>query len=90
MKTTRIVLAAFALVAVAGLTGCNNNKTDASGGKMEAKATNKTCPFSGRAASDKYVAQHDDQAVAFCCPNCKAKFEKMDDAKQHEVMAKAK
>jgi organic hydroperoxide reductase OsmC/OhrA len=89
-NTTKMLFAS--LVLVAGLAACNNTaeKTTAADSKMEAKAVNTTCPFTGETVDGKTYAVHDGKKVAFCCAGCKAKFEKMDDAKQDAMVAKAK
>ena len=93
-NSTRIAFAALVLVA-AGLTACNNSKTEsttATTAKVEAKATpvNKICPISGEEAKADVTSTCDGKTVAFCCPGCKGKFDKMDHAKQEAVLAKAK
>ncbi|HZW06466.1 MAG TPA: hypothetical protein VFF65_05030 [Phycisphaerales bacterium] len=88
-NTLRTLVASLALVAVAGLSACNNADKTASDSKMEAKAVNTKCPFSGGEAKQEITSTCHGQTVAFCCGGCKAKFDKMDHAKQHEVMAKA-
>jgi YHS domain-containing protein len=39
------------------------------------KAINTKCPLSGKDVDDAAVAVYKDQAIAFCCGNCKGKFE---------------
>ena len=41
-----------------------------------AKIVNKKCPVSGRDVDPKFFVTVDEQAVGFCCGNCKGKFEK--------------
>lgn len=36
---------------------------------------NETCPVSGEAVDPAQTVEHDGRVVAFCCGNCKAKFE---------------
>ncbi|HYD00041.1 MAG TPA: hypothetical protein VEB22_02345 [Phycisphaerales bacterium] len=89
-NTMRTLVASLALVAAAGLAACaNHEKTAAADTKMETKAVNTKCPFSGGEAKQEITSTCHGQTVAFCCGGCKAKFDKMDHAKQHEVMAKA-
>ena len=42
----------------------------------ERKPINDKCPVSGADVKPDAVAEHDGKLVAFCCNNCKAKFEK--------------
>ncbi len=88
MKTTRIAFATLALLAAAGLTACNNSKMETSDSKMEAKATNTTCPFTGGKANPEVTSVCEGKAVAFCCAGCKGKFDKMDHEKQEAMMKK--
>ncbi|MFT3685824.1 MAG: hypothetical protein QM783_13025 [Phycisphaerales bacterium] len=92
MKNVRTALSLVALIAMAGLAACANNDTQtaAADTKMEAKATNKTCPYTGGAAKADITSTCDGKTVAFCCAGCKGKFDKADHAKQVEMLAKAK
>lgn len=100
MKNTQILVAALALVAAVGLTGCKNDKAETTTAttpsteamKSEARTgpMNKMCPFSGEEAKADITSTCDGKTVAFCCAGCKGKFDKMDKAHQEAMMAKAK
>jgi len=91
MKTTTRFAFAALIVAAAVLGACNNNKESATDtSKMEARATNTTCPFTGAKANAEVTSAHEGKTVAFCCAGCKGKFDKMDDAHQDAMVAKAK
>jgi YHS domain-containing protein len=92
-NTTRIAFAAL-ILAAAGLTACNNDKTAATDSKMEAKSTapiNKMCAINpSEEANAKVTSTCDGKTVAFCCAGCKGKFDKMTHQQQEAVVAKAK
>ena len=41
----------------------------------QAAPANTTCPVSGKPAKEGVTTKHDGKDVAFCCNNCKGKFE---------------
>jgi YHS domain-containing protein len=49
------------------------------------QAKQENCPFSGKPIKADQSTDVDGVKVAFCCPNCKAKVEKADAAKQIEM-----
>jgi YHS domain-containing protein len=44
--------------------------------KDEKKAINTKCPLSGKDVDLAQTVEYQKQVIAFCCPNCKGKFEK--------------
>lgn len=44
--------------------------------KDEKKAINTKCPFTGKDVDLAQTVEYQKQLIAFCCPNCKGKFEK--------------
>jgi len=44
--------------------------------KADAKPINAKCPLSGKDVDASQTATHEGQLIAFCCGNCKGKFEK--------------
>ncbi len=73
------------LPALLVLAACASNDQ----GQSTAMAMNATCPVSGEAldASSPTTGFHGG-TVAFCCKNCLAKFEKMDDAAKQAAVDK--
>ncbi len=41
-----------------------------------AEPVNKECPVAGKPAKASVTTKHEGKTVAFCCNNCKGKFEK--------------
>lgn len=48
--------------------------------EAEKKPINETCPVSGKPADPSFTSEIDGKVVAFCCNNCKAKFDADPDA----------
>jgi YHS domain-containing protein len=45
-------------------------------GLATAAPVNKECPVAGKPAKETVTTTHEGKEIAFCCNNCKAKFEK--------------
>ncbi|MCB9885379.1 MAG: hypothetical protein H6838_07795 [Planctomycetes bacterium] len=59
------------------------------GSEGAAMAMNKTCPVSGEALeADSPTVDFHGATIAFCCKNCLAKFEKMDEAAKQAAVDK--
>jgi YHS domain-containing protein len=50
-------------------------KAEASEEPVAAKPINTKCPFNGKDINPEAVTTYQDKVIAFCCNNCKGKFE---------------
>lgn len=54
------------------------------------KAVNTVCPIVDEDGADESVtAEWKRQTIAFCCPTCRAKFNRMNDTEKDAILAKA-
>jgi len=87
MKISRVAYVAILAAAFAG--GCQKG-SKANTKETAAAPVNSVCPISGNPIDASVTTEYKDQAVAFCCDMCPAKWEKLSDAEKDAALAKAK
>jgi len=66
------------------------NAAPATGNRPGIKAVNTTCPIVDADGADEDVtAEWRGKTIAFCCPTCLRKFNRMNDAEKDAVLVKA-
>jgi hypothetical protein len=85
-KYTSIVVAALALVSLAGCAGSGEKTAKQMG------AVNTLCPMKPDCAlkAGTPTVAYKGQTVAFCCPGCVAEWATLNDAERDDRLAKAK
>lgn len=87
-------ISATALIASVMLVGCASEKSTASTNQSTTVAAsmpvNAKCPLSGEEVDPDTTVSYKGQTVAFCCPKCRAQWNKMTDAQRDAKLAAVK
>jgi len=90
MKNLLLILSTFLTLAL--FSACAANKCCSDGACAEGSACCETamvCPISGETCdADSPKAEFEGSQVAFCCKNCLAKWNKLDEAGKKAALAK--
>ena len=94
MKTSKwaitAVLAGVGIIGMGIVSGCANQPTTVAGTNGAVKAFNKDCPIMHKpVASAELTREFNGRQVAFCCPGCPEKWDKLSDQEKQQALAGA-